>query len=131
MSLFSFENILYISYLDFQNPFTNAFPKTEEKEFRVFKCYFYTWTIQYILKVYTHVHILKIRFSKGFSTFHHPCTWWSITVVCTLDLTRCEAIICHLVFFIKCICKNSQGNKGIQQFILDINNNQIFVILQN
>lgn len=53
---------------------------------------FYTLTIQYILKVYTHTHIQRF--------FHIPSSlyWWSITAVCTL--TSCEMILCRLVLYV-------------------------------
>lgn len=110
-------------------PFTNALSKIEEKSLESTSVILYTDYTIHIQSI--HTHILKIRFSKGFPTFHHPRTWWSITVVCTLDLTRGETIVCHLVFFIKCICENSQINKGIKKFVFDVNNNQVLVRLQN
>lgn len=61
--------------------------------------------------MYTYTHVLKIRFAKGFPAFHHSRAWWPVTVMCTLDLTWCETIISHLVFFVKCICKVSLRNK--------------------
>lgn len=85
-------------------PFTNALSKIEEKSLESTSVILYTDYTIHIQSI--HTHILKIRFSKGFPTFHHPRTWWSITVVCTLDLTRGETIVCHLVFFIKCIYVN-------------------------